>query len=421
MNVAVTECVLILAVCFNGLLSIINGHGLTLERGHVVLAELAIYGAALGVIIFNADRRMLPWFLLTWYIVLNGLLLSLGNGSFNPKFTRDVLVIPVFIMLGMSYRRSSLLRPILILHTAVFLIAFIEAASPTLYSDIFQILKYYVNTRDFSSGSFWNKDSDLFVSATRPGERFFGFVDLHRVSSLFLEPVSLGNYCVIMAIFLVAYWNELTGPIKAYLCASTFLLLVACDGRLAASSILVIVVGMPLFRRLSSRWTFLYLPLILLVAEALVWSLNPDPTADNFAGRVAGSVRTLSETNVLGLLGLDSRMTDAAADSGISYFILSQSLVGVAAIWLTLSLAPRGYRVATRLYVHGILTFVPLNLMVSFSFFSIKVAALMWFLYGYFFMQDDLENMPGHDIGTVPGMTEAAVQNGTSGQLRGWL
>ena len=29
-----------------------------------------------------------------FFIMLNGLLLCLGNGAFNPKYMRDVLVIP---------------------------------------------------------------------------------------------------------------------------------------------------------------------------------------------------------------------------------------------------------------------------------------------------------------------------------------
>jgi putative polymerase len=236
MNPAITECVLILAVCFNALLSVVNGHGVTLQRGHVVLAEIAIYAAALTIILFNADRRMFPWFLVTLFIVLNGLLLCLGNGAFNPKYVRDVLVIPTFIMLGMSYKSDSLTRPVIVLQTIVFAVAILEALRPEAYSEIFQILQYYVNTRDFSTTSFWNNDSTLFVSATRPSDRFFGLVDLHRVSSIFLEPVSLGNYCVIIAIFLIAYWHEMGVGVRAYLAGSTLALLIGCDGRLASVS-----------------------------------------------------------------------------------------------------------------------------------------------------------------------------------------
>ena len=80
--------------------------------------------------------------------------LCLGNGAFNPKYMRDVLVIPIFIMLGMTYRFGSLTRPVVIIQTVTFAVAILEAVSPEAYSEIFQVLKYYVNTRDFSTDLF---------------------------------------------------------------------------------------------------------------------------------------------------------------------------------------------------------------------------------------------------------------------------
>jgi hypothetical protein len=62
--------------------------------------------------------------------------------------------------------------------------------------------------------------------------------------------------------------------------------------------------------------------------------------------------------------------------------------VGVMVIWLAICLLPTGRSYSTRLYVHGIAVFIPLNLMVSYSIFSLKVASLIWFLFGYFFMSD---------------------------------
>ncbi|MCK1404948.1 hypothetical protein [Bradyrhizobium sp. 76] len=399
MSPAVTEGVLILAVCFNAILAILNGHGVTLQRGHVAFAEIATYAAVLAVLVFNADRRMLPWFLLAFFIVLNGLLLSLGNGAFNPKYMRDVLVIPIFIMLGMTYNAQSLTRPIIILQSVVFAVGLLEAARPDAYSEIFQILKYYVNTRDFAEKSFWNSESTLFVSATRPGDRFFGFVNLHRLSSIFLEPVSLGNYCVIVAIFLIACWRQLGNGVRLYLAASTFALLVGCDGRLAAASIVIILIGVFFVRQLSSRWSVFYLPIVLLLSVLFVLNSNVDPTQDNFSGRVAGSIGTLSRVDFFGLLGLDAQSSDLAGDSGITYFIVTQSFIGVVIIWLAVCLLPAGREYSTRLYVHGIAIFIPLNLMVSYSFFSIKVASLMWFCFGYFFLKDvSIEAPPLPDL-----------------------
>jgi putative polymerase len=176
----------------------------------------------------------------------------------------------------------------------------------------------------------------------------------------------------------------------------------------------IVTAGMLFFGNVSSRWSILYMPAIFLVSALFVASSNIDPHADNFSGRLAGSIATLSSVDTLGLLGLNADLSVMAADSGISYFIITQSLLGVIVIWSAVCLLPLGYRLATRHYVHGITIFVPLTLMVSFSFFSIKVASLMWFLFGYFFMLDYAEEFssPGEvslrpQMGR-PGLTTAA-------------
>jgi putative polymerase len=388
---ALPAIVLIAAVCFNAVLAIINGHVVALARTHVVLAEIAIYAVALGVIVSNADRRMWPWFLLALFIVLMGLLIGLGNGEFNPKYIRDVLVIPVFIMLGMTYRADSFVKPFLVLHTIVFVVATIEVVSPEAYAGIFKVLDYYVNTRDFASNQFWNTESTLFVSATRPGARFFGFVDWHRGSSIFLEPVSLGNYCVIAAILIVACWRDLSGAAKSYLIGSTAFLIVASDGRLAAASILIVLLSLPFLRNVSTRWSAFYLPGILLLSTVYLWLAGRSESYDDFVGRVAGTVGFLSQLSVPDLLGLNARGAELAADAGIVYFILSQSLLGVAVIWLAVCLFANGQSLGSRNYIHAIAVFIPLNLLVSYSFFSIKIASIIWFFYGHYYIKDIAE------------------------------
>jgi len=124
-----------------------------------------------------------------------------------------------------------------------------------------------------------------------------------------------------------------------------------------------------------------------------VWAFNEDPTADNFGGRLAGSLLLLSEMDLAGLFGLDAASSYVAADSGITYFLLTQSVIGVAVIWTCICLVPSGQDYRSRMYVHAICVFIPLNLMVSYSFFSIKVAALIWFCYGHIVMQSTLEEV----------------------------
>ena len=388
MNSALPEFVLITAVCFNAILSIVSGHFVTLARTQVILAEVAVYAGALAIIVSRADRRMLPWFLLTLFIILMGLLVSAGSGELNAKYIRDVLVIPIFIMLGMTYRSNTFVKPFSILHTIIFLVAVLEAASPDTYAEVFKVLDYYVNTRDFAANSFWNTESTLFVSATRSGERFFNFVDWHRMSSIFLEPVSLGNYCVVAAILIVACWHDMSISTRSYFIASTLFLLIGSDGRLAAVSIVIVLFALIFVHNISTRWSVFYLPVILLLSAAYIWTSNVSDIYDTFGGRVAATIDALSRLDVSGLIGLNARGAENAADNGIVYFVLSQSLIGVIVIWLAVFLCARGLTFPSRFYVHAIAIFIPLNLLVSYSFFSIKVASLIWFFYGYLYMRD---------------------------------
>lgn len=394
--------VLISAVCFNAFLAIANGHGITLSRGSVIVAEMAIYAAAIVIIFMHADRRMMPWFLLTVFIILIGLLIGLESAQFNPKYVRDVLVIPVFIMLGMTYSARRFTTPFLFLHSVVFLVGVIEIASPNAYAEIFKVLQYYVNTRDFSANQFWNTESTLFVSATRPGARFFGFVDWHRASSIFLEPVSLGNYCVVAVILTIACWADLSRSARWYLVASTLFLLVACDGRLAVTSIGIVLLVSLVLRELSSRWSVLFLPIIVLAAVGYVAALGTGEHTDNFVGRVTGTVDALALLDFSDLFGMGAYKAESAADFGVVYFILSQSMIGVVVIWAALFVLPPGRTAVSRAFLHSTAIFVPLNLLVSYSFFSIKVAALLWFFYGYLYMREAVETAASEFVPRPP-------------------
>ena len=63
----------------------------------------------------------------------------------------------------------------------------------------------------------------------------------------------------------------------------------------------------------------------------------------------------------IGLIGLNAQGAENAADNGIVYFILSQSLIGVVVIWLAIFLCADGQTSPSRNYLHAIGIFIPLN------------------------------------------------------------
>ena len=376
--------ILIVAIFFNAALAIVNAHFAALSELDVSLFEAAISGLAVAVIALNLRVSMLPWAILFALSLLLHFALTLANGAFNPKFVRDAIDVPVFIALGMVYARGNIVRLFFYIQCVVFLVLLVELLFPDVYSSIFDVLSYYVNTRNFSLQDFWNQNSTLFVSATRPDERFLlSFLDIHRASSVFLEPVSLGNYSIVATAFTLAFWREMSGAKRIFFTVTTLIILVGSDGRLAATTYIALLLGCFIFPLLPRYSNVLYLPVFLLLSGIIVTWFGLQNSGDDFSGRLAGSIDFLTSLDIATLLGSHPERSAFGLDSGISYFIITQSVFGPAAIWLFVCLVPRYRDRRSTIFVHSICIYIAFNLLVSYSLFSIKTAALMWFVYGY--------------------------------------
>ncbi|MBM6593252.1 hypothetical protein [Microvirga pudoricolor] len=380
---AVAALILYAAVLFNFGLAFINANGMAIGRTHVILGELAIVAATFAFCFRYWSPLMRPWLGVIWMLGVIFLLLSLLRQAVDPKYIRDVLLIPIFIMLGIAACRANIVRIMCGLQAIVLAIMIFEAVAPQAFGNVFNIVSYYVNTRDFKQESFWNAGSNLFMSALRPGERFLlPGLGIHRLSSVFLEPVSLGNWCIVITLFTAAFWRDLPNKARLFLVVSNLMVLVGSDGRLATVNCLIMAIT-PLLARLPRYSYFLYLPGIVCSALILVLALGMEHDGDTFSGRIAYSMNALSSMDLGALLGYDMRLIGKGADSGIVYFILTQSILGVAAIWAALCFFQPATSHRAVALMHGICFYLALNLMVSFSLFSIKTAAPLWFLYGY--------------------------------------
>ena len=101
---------------------------------------------------------------------------------------------------------------------------------------------------------------------------------------MFLEPVSLGNYVLIVTAFLCANYRHLSLKVLTFLLVGNFIALVACDGRLATVSSMIVVLFTLVATRLPRQSALLYLPATLIGAVLLVTLLQPRRTITFPAG-----------------------------------------------------------------------------------------------------------------------------------------
>lgn len=374
---------LILAsVLFNALLAIINAHVVQLNMNVVAGSEFLIVLVAQATAFKHYNQQMLPWYGAMVFIVGFAIIRGSYLGYFEPKYVRDVVLIPTFILLGMTVPFHRVKSAVTILHVVVVGGVLFEAVFTSAYADLFDVRQYYIATRDFTATAFWDTTSDLFVSATRPDVRFFNFVDLHRISSVFLEPVSLGNYVIIITTFLCANFNRFSLRYCAFLIAGTAIALIGCDGRLAATCSAIIVLVTLVAPKLPPKTPLIYLPAIVIGTFLFSSVAHPDALADNFSGRVAYCAHLLGSYEIVDWLGLSDHFVGPAADSGIAYVIATQSVVGLALFWVLLNFEADERRPEQIRFTHGLCTYIALTMTISYSLFSIKTAALLWFIHG---------------------------------------
>ena len=378
--------ILIAAVTFNAVLAIINAHVILLTPAAAIAVQSGLTGAAFSYAFLRSRNEMAPWYLLLSLLVLLFLIRSVLMFFLieqpEPKYVAEVVTIPIFVLLGMTCKERDLDRPILIIFAIVTGVGFIEAFFPAIYSDLFNITSYYIQTRGYAETNFWAAGSTLFVSATRPNERFFDFLDAPRMSSIFLEPVSLGNFVTIMGAYFTVRFRDLPVRVVAAGLPGLVFLLIGCDGRLATISIIFVCCVCFIAPSLPRYSKIAYLPGILLIGGVFIFVTNANP-GDDFPGRVANTFDVLFRQYTLAnWLGLSNNFTYDAADSGVAYLIATQSLIGTALLWIFITISARQTSAIQVKYTHALLLYISLTMMVSYSFLTIKTAALAWFIHG---------------------------------------
>lgn len=370
------------AVAYNFPMALINAQVFAVSRGTIIAIETLLMAAGLLLAITRWQPGMTRWLMMIIVFFGLSLLLSLPRQSFDPKSFRDMLMFAVFIMVGMTIPLPRLRRTLVALQMVILAVMLVEVTVPEQYGALVNPRSYVVNTRGMSDEVITRSgETDLF-GAVRPDERFLlPQLGWNRASSIFLEPLSLGNYVSFVTLAMLLFWGDWRWRERLFMVGSTLVILVGSDGRFAAVSAILLIVLAPLLRRLPSMLAIAWLPLAVIAGGIGSTALGWNPLEDNFTGRIARGLKHLFKMDWFEVLG-GSIPTAALADSGVSYLVTAQSLIGVVMLQMFLYLQPGLERPEQRLVLHGTALNFTLSILVSISMLSIKTAGFYWILVG---------------------------------------
>lgn len=375
-----TIVVLVSVVAYQAVLCLIHTHVFPVPRALVGVGEGLIMLAALPLLLPRLVPGVLAFAALAGAMLC---LLALLSGSLDIKVFRDLLIPIWFFWLGRNVGDPGLANKALASATVLVLaFGFFELLALTTYTEVFDIFSYYVSIGNLQPVTDYVRESRLQLNGIRPEDMgrtlLPGLLDNHRVSSLFLEPVSLGNFATILAAWGLSKDRSELGWTLLFLGAAVTLIVLA-DSRFALISVSLLVV----MRLLLRGWALnlpVVMPLLIVAVLVALGLFAPGPYDDSYLGRLINSGDSLVHFQVSTLLGYDGHAW--YPDQGYAHVISSYGLVLSIALWLVIWLIrqPDSQGQRFRCFVA---VYISLILCVSgTSLFALKSAGVLWFLFG---------------------------------------
>jgi putative polymerase len=381
------------AITFNALLCFVNTHGIPIQNSYVIGSEAII----ITVTILACYRAIEPQYtlIIASIIIYTAVLAFIrsvvsAEGGMDLKITRDLLIPVIFLLLGKSFNNIRVADTVVYVATAIILFfALYEYLSLDSYLKAFSITEYYVargTLSAFDQSVQWA--NGLMLSGIRPeelgGRVLLPFLGDHRVSSLFLEPISLGNFGCMVAFWAIAR-SKMERQVRIWSVAAGIALIILSDGRFNASflglGILILLISPRITTPVVLAMPFvLVFGLWLAAASAGAQDFRPTLEGLSLRDRLLYSGRLLLDFDIYNWLGIAASRSPTF-DSGYAYVISNIGLMGLTVFWLWfMSLDGQGryfyaFRNTTAAYFAALFC-------LSQSQFTIKTAALLWFLLG---------------------------------------
>ena len=372
------QLIVLATLVFNLVLAFINTKGFPIREIHVIAAELALVGGTF-LLVWNRSE--------VFYVIaaaMGGWLVfaMAVRGQFDPKPLRDAFIPVLFYLLGRYHGSAETADRVV---TASILIVFAGALFEWLFLDAFlehiDVMGYYVARGSVSPFEVTGEEPGLFTSSLRhDGRSLMPFLGEHRVSSVFLEPVSLGNFAPI--VFAWVLLRDRGRPLALILkMALIGMLLVLGDARFGiylCALVAIAYVAAPLIR----PGLVFAAPFIVMMALLVYAGLNVGVPWDNsFSGRLLSSGRLMSSLDAAQAFGLAVSTVDFV-DSGYASVVSQFGLPGAVALWAIYVFGAPAQTPAAWRYKLFVCAYLVLLLSISTSLLTIKTAALLWFLAG---------------------------------------
>ncbi|MCP8896613.1 UDP-phosphate alpha N-acetylglucosaminyltransferase [Shinella daejeonensis] len=362
---------------FNAGLCFVNTRVMGISESHVMMAEMVIVAAAF---LAAMTRRSALYLLVAVFVSYMMLLFMLRGGQINLKSLRDILIPFAFFFLG---RRIADPRvgDRLVMVSAVIVVAFglFEYLFLETFLDYFNVIGYYLARGSVSLKQTYGETRGLFISGERPEARtILPFLGQHRVSSVFLEPVSMGNFAVVIYSWALFRGRAFAGRFLVF--ALAFAVVALADARFGLYTCLLATLLYPVYRFLP-RLLWGVLPFLLLAVLAIYGITSVEGGGPNdISGRFAVTAHILTQLSPGVVFGVET--TDIfVADSGLAYSLTAFGLFGFIALWMLFVHTPFADAKAWRFH-SMMIVYLLLLMLISDSFYSIKTAALLWFLLG---------------------------------------
>lgn len=372
-----TIAVLIGASLFNFLLCIVNANLMTTTESVVMACEVALIGSA---VVLAMDRRGSFLLLLLVYLAYMAFILAL-RPFLDLKAIRDFLIPLTFYVLGRNHGDPRSVDKVMFGLGVVFVVfGALEYFFTTHYLTVVNILKYYLARGTLAEvPEFMAGGPQLFASGLRFEDRnLLGFLlSPHRVSSIFLEPVSAGNFGGVLYIWALSRRDMRR---RYATMALGMAAIVLSDARFGFYACLLVTPLAVLAPHLP-RWLWVTAPFAAMAIIATIgYQSAVQNWTDDFSGRLLLAGLLFRRLDAAGIFGI-SPVDPGLADSGYAYTLYRVGLIGVVALWGLLFASPTrdssGWRFKTMATA-----FVLLSLTVSNSIWSIKVGALLWWAIG---------------------------------------